>query len=95
MSTLGNGGSGALVINGLPYTATNAASAQVYCGVSVPYFNGLKSALVSLGGTVQPNTSYILFRGWAAAVNNVPNLDFNIHIQVGSAFIVTGFYYTA
>lgn len=92
MGTLGSGGSGALVINGLPYVS--ATVSQAYWGVSVPYFNGVKVALVALGGTVQPGTSYILFRGWAAAVNNVPSLDFATYVQAGSAFIVTGFYYT-
>lgn len=92
LATLGTGGSGNLVINGLPYTSASI-SGQGYIGVQVPYFTGLKTALMGLTATVQPNSTQILFRGWGSAITSVPSIDFGVYAQAGTAFIVSGSYY--
>jgi hypothetical protein len=92
LSTIGTGGSGGLVINGLPYTSTSGGG-QAYIPASVPYFSALKAAVMSLGATVEPNSKQILFRGYSTAISSVPALDFNTYLQAGSNFIVSGFYY--
>lgn len=91
LATLGTGGSGNLVINGLPYTSTGGGS---HWAVSVPYFITLKAAVTSLGATVQPNSKQVYFRGVPGAATSQTIFDYNTYVQAGSSFIVSGFYYT-
>jgi hypothetical protein len=89
LTTLGTGGSGNLVINGLPYTNPGGLS---YWAVTVPYFTGLKTALLYVGGMVQPNSTQIVFRGWASTTTTTPTMDFNVYAQSGMALILSGSY---
>jgi hypothetical protein len=91
LTTLGTGGAGSLVINGLPYTSGGGSA---YWSVGVPYFTTLKTSLTNLGATVQPGSNQIAFRGWSGPVTTVPGIDFNIYAQAGTTFILSGFYYT-
>lgn len=94
LSTLGTGGSGNLVINGLPYTSIAGNTALAHWAITVPYFHNVRTALIYLGGTVQPGSTQILFRGWGAATTTVPTLDFSVYMQAGFSCMLSGFYYT-
>jgi len=94
LTTVGSGGSGGLVLNGLPYTSISSGSQALFSS-AVPFFGGLKVGIMHLGATVQPNSTQILFRGWSSTVTTVLALDFNTYVQAGSSFIVSGFYYVA
>jgi hypothetical protein len=93
LSTLGTNGSGNLIITGLPYTP--ASGSLAYSSVVVSYFASLKAPLVYLSANVLPSTAVIYFRGIGAASTECIKLDFNSYVQVASAFILSGFYYTA
>lgn len=94
LSTLGSGGSGLTVINGLPFTNLNDGG-NYESAISVAYFDTLASSIVWIGGTVKPNQTYIGMFARGTAGTDAASMTFSTYITTGSTFIVSGTYIVA
>jgi hypothetical protein len=93
LATLGSGGSGALILAGLPFTSK---SSNYYSALSIGYAVGLNANLSSIGIYTATNTTKCYFNG-ANAVSSAPldNITFSTYASAGMAFIISGSYQTA
>jgi hypothetical protein len=92
MGTLGSGGSGNWVINGLPFTSAGSAT---FTGLSVPLFASLNSNLVCMGAYVQQGSTQIRMTGLTAAATDLDQIAFSTYVKAGTSLTVSGFYIAA
>jgi len=88
LGTLGTGGSGNLVINGLPFTSAN------YTGFSCGYFVGLNSVLSSVSGYVTTGTTTISVTGAATtSTDPLATITFATYAKAGMSLMISGTYF--
>jgi hypothetical protein len=88
LATLGTGGSGQIVINGLPFTAAS------FTGLSVGYLVNTASNLVAVGAYVTNASTSINITGSAAAsLNLLGNLSFATYAAASFGIMVSGTYF--
>ena len=87
LGTLGSGGSGAVVVRGLPFTSGASLAA---CSWSYAY--QLNAALVCTGSYINTGDTRIYLTGAAAAATNIIELDFTTYIKATTQFIISGSY---
>jgi hypothetical protein len=92
LTTLGSGGSGDLVILGLPFTAK---SSTYYGPVTIGYALGLNSTLNSIGGYILTNSTTIQITGSASdSVSPLNAISFATYAKASMQLIVSGSYLT-
>jgi hypothetical protein len=92
LSTLGTGGSGSLVLTGLPFVNKTPS---YYSALAVGYAIGLNANLSSIGFYTATNSTKGYFNGASAASSSpLDNLTFSTYAQAGMNFIISGCYQT-
>jgi hypothetical protein len=92
LTTLGTGGSGSLVILGLPFTAKTSS---YYASLTISYAIGLNANLTNIGFYVATNSTKGYFNGAnAASISPLDNLTFSTYAKAGMQFIISGSYQT-
>jgi hypothetical protein len=94
LTTLGSGGSGNMVIRGLPFTAPSSGGNAV-SAVSLGYVDSLKANIVSMGCYVQDNTNYVAFQGLPSANVSYSGISFATYAQAGTSLMIAGTYRVA
>lgn len=92
LTTLGSGGSGNWVINGLPFTSAGSA---VFSSLSVGYASDLNANVVFLSGYVQQGSSQIRMSGLSAAGVNIDQLNFATYVKSSTSLMISGSYVSA
>lgn len=92
MTTLGSGGSGPWVINGLPFSSAGGA---VFSSLSIAFASDLNANVVSLYGYVQQSSTQIRMTGLAAAGVSIDQLDFATYVKAGTSLVISGQYLAA
>lgn len=94
LATLGTGGSGTLVVRGLPFTSLSDSS-QHASGLTVARFTGLGGNVVSIAGEIQPGNTVVRLRGATAAAAGNAALAFSTYAQASMTLTLTGTYIAA
>lgn len=92
MGTLGSGGSGPWVINGLPFSSAGSA---VFSSLAIAFASDLNANVVSLYGYVQQSSTQIRLTGLAAAGANIDQLDFATYVKANTSLVISGQYLAA
>jgi hypothetical protein len=92
LTTLGSGGSGNWVINGLPFTSSGSS---VFSPISVGFASDLNANVVYLSGYVQVSSTQIRLTGLAAAGINIDQLSFATYVKATTSVIISGSYVAA
>jgi hypothetical protein len=88
LATLGTGGSGQIVINGLPFTAAS------FTGLSVGYVVNTASNLVAVGAYVtNASTSLNITGNSAASLSLLGNISFATYAAASFGIMVSGTYF--
>lgn len=94
LATLGTGGSGNLVVRGLPFTCLSDSS-QHASGLTVARFTGLGGNVVSIVGEIKPGDTLVRLRGATAAAAGNAALAFSTYAQASMTLTLTGTYIAA
>ena len=86
LGTLGSGGSGVWVINGLPFTV---AGSSAYTSGSINYWQGLNANLIAMGCYADAGFSRLKVTGSAAATTNFTELTFSTYAKASMSMIIT------
>jgi hypothetical protein len=95
LTTLGTGGSGSIVINGLPYTSVAGSGGNYFSACSIGFFFGLDSNVNYISATVQPNSTTIFLRGTTAAASSIGVLAFSTYAAVSMELMISTEYAAA
>jgi hypothetical protein len=94
LATLGAGGSGNLVVRGLPFTSLSDSS-QHASGLTVARFTGLGGNVVNIAGEIKPGDTIVRLRGATAAAAGNAALAFSTYAQASMTLTLTGTYIAA
>jgi len=94
LTTLGTGGSGNLVVRGLPFTSLSDSS-QHASGLTIARFTGLGGNVVNIAGEIKPGDTIVRLRGATAAAAGNAALAFSTYAQASMTLTLTGTYIAA
>ena len=93
LATKGTGGSGNLVLRGLPFTSLS--DGNQYQAPTVVLWSNLSVGLVCMIGYVKAGTTFIRFHGATGASTSPGILDFATYATTGTKLILNGVYYAS